>query len=454
MKKTIFPIILFIILFSAGLNVQAEEIQLTDYNYAYAKRVLDGFSITAFSDTYECGDAFWGAFDKVEEIYLKPNGTQLYCSGDYSALYGKNDIGGVNFGQSVVGYKYIGVYASIQPYTKNRYHKGYVLNYDGNILDENSIDKRVVEENEQIPYGIRIQRYNDALKMNIETEESESERVDRSYSFHEKQINGQTYYALFKELKDGETAVDFVPKEQPTDKYTEYINQMYKKGLLFNNEMCFYKRGITRLDFGIVLGRAYCNATEYNLDEFFTETKFVDVNHPYCLYLSDNGILTSSNALGRNLYLNEREISKQVVSDALDKAAEKCGVLTEWKNTKVIQPTDAVCSRELAYVETFRLYELIKKHNNPNYSAFTSSQVLDSDSEAETMHYETVAYIAPNSEAETMHYETVSDNASNAETSTEMTTQATAVKGENVSKIAFILIIAFILGGIIVMFTE
>ena len=70
------------------------------------------------------------------------------------------------------------------------------------------------------------------------------------------------------------------------------------------------------------------------------------------------------------------------------------------------------------------------------------------------MHYETVAYIAPNSEAETMHYETVSDNASNAETSTEMTTQATAVKGENVSKIAFILIIAFILGGIIVMFTE
>ena len=293
---------------------------------------------------------------------------------------------------------------------------------------------------------ISQEEWDKIVNADITTEESQSELVDRSYIFKEKQINGQTYYALFKELKDDETAADYVPTEQPTSKYIDYINQMYKKGLLFNNEMCFYKRGITRLDFGIVLGRAYCKTTGYDIDSFTTDTHFVDVNNPYCLYLSDSGILTSSDALGYNLYLNEKEITKKVVSDALDKAAKKCGVLTEWNNIKVIQPTGAVCSRELAYVETFRLYDLIKQHNDPDYTAFQPSQVLDSDSEAETMHYETVSYeTTPNKETS---IEITTQAASNKETSTEITTQATVVNSGNKSKVTAISII----GSIIVVF--
>ena len=207
----------------------------------------------------------------------------------------------------------------------------------------------------------------------------------------------------------------------------QMIERMISENLLYNNECCYYKQGISKLDFSIVLGRAYCKAGNYIIDDFKTNTKFDDVNNPYSLLLSDIGILESNT----KFYVNENELTKKVVSDALDKMAEKCGVLTEWKNTRVIQPTEAVCSRELAYVETFRLYELIKKHNDPNYSAFTPSQVLDSDSEAETMHYEIISY-----------------NASNTETSTEMTTQATAVSGGNTSKITF----ASIIGGIIAVF--
>ena len=427
MKKVLVTIIA--LMFS--VNVYANDIQLTDYNYVYAKRTLDGYSTVGYSYRFEChNNSARDWFDKVEEGILKPNGTQLYCPSDFSVQYGKNSDGRITFRQFMSGDMFE-IYSYIQPYNGITIYEVNLMNSKGEILDEQSM---MNTKDAACSFG-DVEDRDEYLKMNNETHEAECDRVDKSYSFKEKQINGQTYYALFKELKDGETAADFMPTEQSTPKYSEYIDQMYKKGLLFNNEMCFYKRGITRLDFGIVLGRAYCNATKYSIDRFATDTHFVDVNNPYCLYLSDNGILTSSNALGYNLYLNEKEITKKDVSDALDKAAEKCGVSTEWKNTKVIQPTDAICSRELAYVETFRLYELIKKHNNPNYLAFTPSQTLDSDSEAETMHYETVSY-----------------NASNAETSTEMTTQATAVSGGSASKITFASVIgsvAAIFAGII-----
>ena len=111
---------------------------------------------------------------------------------------------------------------------------------------------------------------------------------------------------------------------------------MAEDGLLFNNERCFYKRGITKLDFGIVLGRAYCKAMGYNIDDFVSDTKFDDVNNPYCLLLADDNFLSSDN----NLYMNEKEISKKTVSDALERLAKRYSITTEWNAIKVIQPSD------------------------------------------------------------------------------------------------------------------
>ena len=393
--KKLFCLVFVLLLTS---NVCAEEIQLTDYNFTYGKRVYDGFSVVAYSSTYVVNDRRGGSYNGIEEGYLKPNGTMLYCSEDYVTNYGNHTYDYkpyINFNQNLQGD--ICVFHCDRPYKRLSFATMTLFDRDGKIKYQGEPDSLKLYKDIN-GNNIVQKEWDEIVDADPITEESRNERVDRSYSFREKQINGQTYYALFKELKDGETAADFAPTEQPTSKYTDYINQMYKKGLLFNNEMCFYKRGITRLDFGIVLGRAYCNATGYSIDRFTTDTKFADVNNPYCLYLSDNGILTSTNALGYTngwghiLYLNEKEITKKDVSDALDKAAEKCGVLTEWNSIKVIQPTDAVCSRELAYVETFRLYDLIRQHNSSNYTAFQPSEVLNSDSEAETMHYETVNY--------------------------------------------------------------
>lgn len=388
MKKIILCLFLSMLITT---NVFAEEIQLTDYNYMFAKRMLDGYSTVAYTSSRFTffkseRNKICVVNDKVEEGYLKPDGTQLYCPTDFSVQYGfDKQANKVKIRQCKSGDMFE-IYTYMQAFKQAYFYTLYFMDSKGRIVTKSP---NVIIPGAEMSFGDYPNEY---LKMNKITLESECDRVDRSYSFREKKINGETYYALFKELKDGETAEDFVPKEKPTDKYTDYINQMYKSGLLFNNDMCFYKRGITRLDFGIVLGRAYCDAVGYSIDRFTSDTHFRDVNSPYCLYLSDNGILTSTDALGYNLYINEKDITKKEVSDALDRAAEKCGVLTEWNSIRVIQPSYAPCSRELAYVETFRLYDLIKQKNAANYVKFTPSQALNSDSDAEPMHYETVVY--------------------------------------------------------------
>ena len=397
MKKTIFPIILFIISFSAGLNVQAEEIQLTDYNYVYAKRVFDGFSVVAFSDRYELSNHL--TYNKIEEGYLKPNGTMLYCSGDYSVQYGKHstksdnikskdffdDI--INFTQPVADtdFRYCRVYNVFYPFNINSVGEAAAFDYNGKFITSETEQK--LRENNLIK-SLNNEEYNTFLKMNSITEESESYRVDRSYSFKSKKINGQIYYALFKKLMPNESAEDFIPTEKPTEKYSEYINKMYKEQMLFNNEMCFFKRGITKLDFGIVLGRMYCKDIGYDIDKFSAENKYVDVNNPYCLLLDKNNILTSNG----QLYLNEKEISKKTVYNALNRIAIENNLLSEWSEIRIIQYADTPCSRELAYVETFRLYDLIMQNNDKAYVKFSPKKILDTDSEAEDMFYEELKY--------------------------------------------------------------
>ena len=200
-----------------------------------------------------------------------------------------------------------------------------------------------------------------------------SDRVDKSYMFKEKEINGTKYYALFKELNEGETAADFAPTERPNEPYAENIGKMAADKLLFNNEQCFYDRGITKLDFGIVLGRVLCKASNYDIDNYISNTHFVDVNHPYCLLLADSGILTSDN----DLYINEKAISQTTVLNSLDSAAKKYGVLSKWNSVKEISISDEECTRELAYSEIFKLYNIIK--DVPNIDINTDFRTTNVD---------------------------------------------------------------------------
>ncbi len=206
------------------------------------------------------------------------------------------------------------------------------------------------------------------IEMDYTTGNIISDRVDKSYTFKKTEINGTKYYALFKELKDGETAADFAPTEKPAEKYAENIEKMAADKLLFNNELCFFDKGITKLDFGIVLGRALCTATGYNIDNFTSDTHFVDVNHPYCLYLADKGILGSDN----DLYINEKAISQSTVLSALNRTAADSYILAEWSKVKKIRNTEEECSRELAYSEIYKLYNLLQNPDTPKDIGATS----------------------------------------------------------------------------------
>ncbi|MBQ8942075.1 MAG: hypothetical protein IJ062_09580 [Firmicutes bacterium] len=471
--KKIF-LILMIVLFPC--NVFAEEIQLTDYDFTSAKKLLDKFTYVAHSDEYIYGEK---KYFNTESNILKANGTMLYNSADYTVYYNFFDAyngqgvtynEGYRYPQSVTGKDFI-VHKAPAAYndTWEESLTNAVMNSDGKLLTkfgfggfcdslsnyyyicdighknygildlqteeafyfkkeadvyynaDNGIFATVIYdmpatnnktnvkielykgkekietyENEAIVYnfdfGYRISNADfsylatsliykkmefvrvsmkraggyskgdvSPVYMDYKSGNIVSYRMDDSYVIKEKIINGVKYYALFKELKDGESAADFIPTERPDGQYSDNIDKMAADKLLYNNELCFFDRGITKLDFGIVLGRAYCRAVNYNIDNFTSDTHFVDVNHPYCLYLADKRILGSDN----DLYINEKAISQSTVLSALNKIAAENHILAEWSKVKEIQDTEEECSRELAYSEIYKLYDLLQNPDTP-----------------------------------------------------------------------------------------
>ncbi len=445
MKKMF--LILMIVLFPC--NVLAEEIQLTDYKFTNAKRMLDGYSCVSLSNSY-----------RYENI-LKPNGERLLYSTDYNIPYtvdkdgnniypqspsgnvfiiGRNsgtefgfvdkkgniisDFGAVSYCINVPQYfvvlkkennngtiEVINTVEKKHFYCKKSIGNPYFMYYNnetdnfafvemkyktdtglntadvtvqiyhnGCKTDEST--EQVMIENSDV---IGLHCYNDVMKIdnkemnykgikyfsvitaasfletNPITDEKVSDRVNKSYIFKEKQINGQTYYALFKELKKGESVKDFATSEHPASQFVNNINIMADKQLLFNDELCFFNEGITALDFNIVLGRMYCQAENYNIDHFVSGTQINELNNPYCLLLADKNILSGNN----DLYINKKIISQNVVANALDKIAVENRILTEWSKVKEIQNTEEECSRELAYSEIYKLYELLQNPDTP-----------------------------------------------------------------------------------------
>ena len=191
------------------------------------------------------------------------------------------------------------------------------------------------------------------------TDEPPIGSFDDSYTFKSKQINGAEYYALFKELGENETAADYAPAERPSAVYADAIDKMAAEKLLFNNEMCFYDHGITKLDFGIAAARAFCVAVGYDIENYKTETEFVDVKTPYCMLLTDMGVL--SYVPDSDLFIHEQALTQGAAAQALDLLAEKCGVSDEWAAAKTLPVTEDICTREKAYAEIYKLYGIIKQ---------------------------------------------------------------------------------------------
>ncbi len=478
MKKIFIGIIL---MYCLSINTYAQSVQLTDYNYTYGRRMLDGYNYVEYSAAFKYKSDTHGA---VETNILKNDGTELFVPAEYDVQYGYGEHGSYKTPESTMYWSYIYPQSYDGKYFVVRTNRGKaLLNTDGQVvLDSEVIDfpsvpfmpgnyyyfkypnhdregtytagifdsttkKRftITEKtpttdigmkyynakkdefaivyiiNEKLPETAKItlEIYNktvliktydmevkmnrqdhsfsndvisgdydsiifdgeeyiwlpvytgvtinedvpkpDFLKINRKTEESESERVDRSYTFKEKEINGVKYYALFKELKDGETAADFAPTERPYEQYAENIDKMAADKLLYNNELCFFDKGITKLDFGIVLGRAYSKTMVYNVGNYTPKAHFADVNNPYCVFLADKGILGSDN----DFYINEKTISQREIFNELNKIAVHNRVFSEWRKVREVRDTDDECSRELAYSEIYKLYGLLQNPDTP-----------------------------------------------------------------------------------------
>lgn len=230
-----------------------------------------------------------------------------------------------------------------------------------------------------------------------------TDKMDKSYIFKEKNIGGETYYALFKTLSDGESAEDYKPKEQPSVWAAEPISKATAEGLLYNNANCRYKANISRQDFAVLAVEAYCKSQGMEVDEFINKNnitlnskKFSDTYNAYILLADYLGIAKGTSA---TTFSPDKGITRQEAAVMLNNMARLAGVkanagridytdkakFSKWAddaiyNVSSIRTKDGVpvmsgmaegifspwslYSREQAYVSIYRLYEVCSENSN------------------------------------------------------------------------------------------
>ena len=258
-------------------------------------------------------------------------------------------------------------------------------------LEGNMIDK---------PEGVEFLRYIDTgeyLQINSDGIVT-TDKVNRNYTFKEKVIGGKSYYALFKELEEGETAADYIPEEQPSFWAVDTIRQATDAGLLYNNSNCRYQANISRQDFAVLAVEAYCKSLGKEVDEYVSENditldfeKFEDTQNAYVLLANELGILSGTSD---TTFSPDRGITRQEAAVMLNNLAELSGLspnseqvdfvddsyFATWAEDAItsissIKNDDGIAimggtevnkfspwmtfSREQAYVTIYRLFEIL-----------------------------------------------------------------------------------------------
>ena len=225
-----------------------------------------------------------------------------------------------------------------------------------------------------------------------------TDKIDTSYIFKEKNMGGRKYYALFKELKNGETEADYHPKEQPSFWAADTVSKATLDGLLFNNSNCRYRDNISRQDFCILAVEAFCKAQNMEVDQYINENhiafdfeRFTDTDNVYVLLANRLGIVSGTSD---KEFSPDRGITRQEAAVMLNNIArlsevspnaEKTiyldsGKFSPWaknaienisaiktengdsvmgslsSNENIFSPW-SLYSREQAYVTIYRLYE-------------------------------------------------------------------------------------------------
>lgn len=194
----------------------------------------------------------------------------------------------------------------------------YYYDLEGNVIEK--------------PEGVEFLRYIDTgeyLQINSDGIVT-TDKVNRNYTFKEKVIGGKSYYALFKELEEGETAADYIPEEQPSFWAVDTIRQATDAGLLYNNSNCRYTANISRQDFAVLAVEAYCKSLGMNVDEYVSKNnitldfdKFEDTQNAYILLANELGILSGTSD---TTFSPDRGITRQEAAVMLNNMAELSGL--------------------------------------------------------------------------------------------------------------------------------
>jgi hypothetical protein len=287
-----------------------------------------------------------------------------------------------------------------------KYYAQYrMLGVKGGAVDDyyydregNPIDKEVIREKEENG-SLTFDRFSTWLCEHLTIDENfipSLDQTDNNYLIKEKEIGGKTYYALFKQLTDGESVADYTPKEQPSTWATDSISKATSEGLLYNNANCRYKANISRQDFCILAVEAYCKSQGMDVDEYIKannitldDSKFTDTFNAYVLLANELGIVAGTSD---TTFSPDRGITRQEAAVLLNNIASLCELkpnsekasytdeakFATWAkdaiyNVSNIQNSDGVAimngmeenhfspwslySREQAYVTIYRLYE-------------------------------------------------------------------------------------------------
>ena len=252
----------------------------------------------------------------------------IYCPGNVRALVRTRD-GKVIFNLMVnprweastlyisTDENYLMTFSASLNYNGYDYSREY-YDLEGNVIDE----PEGVTFNQYINTGEYLQINSDYIVT--------TDKVNRNYTFKEKVIGGKSYYALFKELEEGETAADYIPEEQPSFWAVDTIRQATEAGLLYNNSNCRYQANISRQDFAVLAVEAYCKSLGMNVDEYVSKNnitldfdKFEDTQNAYVLLSNELGILSGTSD---TTFSPDRGITRQEAAVMLNNMAKLSGL--------------------------------------------------------------------------------------------------------------------------------
>ncbi|MCC8013680.1 MAG: carbohydrate-binding domain-containing protein [Eubacterium sp.] len=170
-------------------------------------------------------------------------------------------------------------------------------------------------------------------------------------------------YGVFKMLSDGETAENYLSKEEPSEWAAESIEKLTEAGILFNEDNCFYSDNISRADFAYIAADVFCKSQYTDIFEYIRQNgieaetdrnSFSDTSDVYAAFADYMGIIEPTS---ETTFSPAKGISYDEAVTMLNSLADLLGVNISFTTADFTETDSPALSREQAYVCLCRIYE-------------------------------------------------------------------------------------------------